>query len=538
MTSIFFKNKKIRKMISVVTIFYLFFIFFQPLFTIETYGSEEGVNVIINEDTLWTKEKSPYVITANTLVEQGATLTIEPGTEIRFDENIYLQVRGKLLADGNENDMIRFTANSPAPRYHLWGSIQFKENADDGSILNFCIIEYGYGSSKYHASVFVEGGLNTVTNNFFHDNYGGIHLSNWNTVADSFEIRSNSIINNTGFGGTGDSGNGIILNGEGKDLNIIITDNQLKRNFRSGIFIEDADSSSIVIKDNNIIENKEYGITIESSNENMEIMNNLIVGNEHGGLYGKMPRVFENNTVKDHEFGIITKGYNVQSFPKYQNLDYVGQNNNIYDNEVNVKNIVDQDLDFSFNWWGENDSNVIDDKIFDYYDDFNYGKIEYEPFLTSSNSNAPDEVDFLNKPPNVPEKPTGSKNCLLNVMYNFTISTTDPEGDQVMYGWDWNGDGEVYIWSDFYESGETVIISHVFRDKGRFEVKVKAMDNKGDESEWSDIIMVFVDDENNNDESIDGNDGSQNSFSIIMLIVIIILIIVGVILFRISKRIS
>ena len=51
----------------------------------------------------------------------------------------------------------------------------------------------------------------------------------------------------------------------------------------------------------------------------------------------------------------------------------------------NVKNTVEQDLDFKGNWWGITDTNVIDDKIFDYYDDFNYGKIEYKPILTSLN---------------------------------------------------------------------------------------------------------------------------------------------------------
>jgi protocatechuate 3,4-dioxygenase beta subunit len=77
---------------------------------------------------------------------------------------------------------------------------------------------------------------------------------------------------------------------------------------------------------------------------------------------------------------------------------------------------------------------------------------------------------------------------------NFTISATDADGDQVKYKWDWNGDGIVDEESNYYNSGNTISFSHSWNTAGTYQVKVKAQDSRGAESNWSNILIVNVGD--------------------------------------------
>ena len=43
----------------------------------------------------------------------------------------------------------------------------------------------------------------------------------------------------------------------------------------------------------------------------------------------------------------------------------------------------------SNNYWGTAETSQIDAKIFDYYDNINYGKIIYNPYLASPDTTAP-----------------------------------------------------------------------------------------------------------------------------------------------------
>lgn len=73
----------------------------------------------------------------------------------------------------------------------------------------------------------------------------------------------------------------------------------------------------------------------------------------------------------------------------------------------------------------------------------------------------------------------------------YTISTTDPEGDDVAYLVSW-GDGRSEDWDEGYLSGDEVRRVHKFVDSGVYIVKVKARDDKEVESEWSNSITVSI----------------------------------------------
>ena len=71
--------------------------------------------------------------------------------------------------------------------------------------------------------------------------------------------------------------------------------------------------------------------------------------------------------------------------------------------------------------------------------DVNMTDSGWSPALTVS-------ITSPNSPPATPLKPTGPTTGLTGESITFTVSTTDPDGDQVKYGWDWNGDDTVDEW--------------------------------------------------------------------------------------------
>lgn len=97
-----------------------------------------------------------------------------------------------------------------------------------------------------------------------------------------------------------------------------------------------------------------------------------------------------------------------------------------------------------------------------------------------------------NNPPNQPSKPDGPTSGKVGTSYSYSTSTTDPDGDNIRYGWDWDGDEIVDEWTSFYESGETITTLHTWTKKGTYNVRVKAQDEDGLESEWSDPLPVTM----------------------------------------------
>ena len=94
-----------------------------------------------------------------------------------------------------------------------------------------------------------------------------------------------------------------------------------------------------------------------------------------------------------------------------------------------------------------------------------------------------------NNLPNKPIKPTVQKNGKIGQNYSFITSTTDPDGDQLYYNWSW-GDGTYSGWIGSYDSGEDVNQSYSWSKKGVYNIKVKAKDVFGAESDWSDPHVI------------------------------------------------
>ncbi len=78
-----------------------------------------------------------------------------------------------------------------------------------------------------------------------------------------------------------------------------------------------------------------------------------------------------------------------------------------------------------------------------------------------------------------------------NKDYDYEISTTDPDKDNVFYYIDW-GDGTFEDWTGPYESGVNVTMTHFWPPATKlYEIQVKAKDIYGAESDWG-KMYVFV----------------------------------------------
>lgn len=85
---------------------------------------------------------SVYIFTKDVTVQEGETLTIQPGTQLYFYENIKLNLKGKLIAKGLKGDSILFSSYETLFKKKdavTWSGFFF--NALDTLILDYCKIE-------------------------------------------------------------------------------------------------------------------------------------------------------------------------------------------------------------------------------------------------------------------------------------------------------------------------------------------------------------------------------------------------------------
>lgn len=94
-------------------------------------------------------------------------------------------------------------------------------------------------------------------------------------------------------------------------------------------------------------------------------------------------------------------------------------------------------------------------------------------------------------PPAIPTLDGPNGGCL-NTEYTFTAQTTDPEGDNIYYLFDW-GDGSKSEWIGPVNSGVAVSESHAWANNGFYNVTVRAKDENGSMSRWCDPHGMRID---------------------------------------------
>jgi len=242
---------------------------------------------------------------------------------------------------------------------------------------------YGYG-----AGIFNEGNGVVIKNNTISENTaknaGGIWNSSNNT-----KITGNIIDGNILTKESVSPAGGILSDGS----NIIISNNTITNHTSTSNPYAIYDcwvGASYTSIENNIIDSNSRGIYSRGKISGNTIMNNTSVGiwgcgimtsniienNGHTGIHvGYGDTLIQLNRVVNN--GVYAIEVNVPS-----GASVSIRMNNIYGGpgvEYYVRNHDDNDIDASNNYWGTTDTLLIDDKIYDYYDDIELGKVKYEP---------------------------------------------------------------------------------------------------------------------------------------------------------------
>ena len=100
-------------------------------------------------------------------------------------------------------------------------------------------------------------------------------------------------------------------------------------------------------------------------------------------------------------------------------------------------------------------------------------------------------LEILKNAPLKPDTPNGPPEIKKGIRYSYSSCTIDPQGDKVYYLFDWGDKSSSELVGPF-NSSEEAISSHIWKKRGNYEIKVKAIDTNNYESEWSDSFYVTV----------------------------------------------
>ncbi|UCE73463.1 MAG: right-handed parallel beta-helix repeat-containing protein [Methanomassiliicoccales archaeon] len=203
----------------------------------KTQGTEVSGTILPPGET-WSPTGNPYIVVGDVIVTSGATLTIEPGVQVKFDGYYGIYIDGTLIAIGTENDRINITSNMTSPVPHDWHRIQIYSNG-------FADIEYCDISNAYYGIYFNSSSNNVIANN--------------NILKNTHSIYLHSSSNNT-----------------------IMNNNIASNNW--GVYLWHSSNNTIM---NNSISNNNRGIFFSDSNPNSTVTNNSILGNAGFGIYSE-----------------------------------------------------------------------------------------------------------------------------------------------------------------------------------------------------------------------------------------------------------
>ncbi|MBI5207638.1 MAG: fibronectin type III domain-containing protein [Candidatus Firestonebacteria bacterium] len=344
------------------------------------------VSGAISDHTVWDSANSPYVVTDDININNGATLTINPGTTIKFDENKSMQVDGMLEALGTDINKITFTTSSIGK---YWGYIYFTDISTDatyisdnyvsGSKLENCLIEYSGGQTISN------NGAVRLNKAHPYINYCNIRRNKSSGIR-AWNLSDNLKINNTriSYNSTSLAGGGIFAEeGENESCTVTLSNNIIEYNSTylqgGGIYI----NGGTVNVSKNIIKNNRanaYAAGINIFDGNVNISNNIIDSNSAnfsgGGIFisaGEIT-ILNNNIInnranilssavyygaalsnKDFKYNLIYNNTSASSAIDLWSHPLINYNS-IYNNNGsaldNHNSTSSGSIEGTYNWWG------------------------------------------------------------------------------------------------------------------------------------------------------------------------------------------
>jgi len=216
----------------------------------------------ITADTNWGVADSPVTLSETVTVTAGNTLTIDPGVTVLMGSGTSLLVDGALVSAGTDTDGISFSSTGATPGD--WGSVEFRNTSDAGSVIDYTTFEYGAGASRSGMIFFTTDAfpINISNSTFRNSAEHGINLR-----ASSSDISNSLFYDNAGFGVFADL-----------SLNFSITGSQIYRNTAGGVRIP---INSQAVINESVIDTNGVGILIEN-NGRPDITNSDIRANDIG----------------------------------------------------------------------------------------------------------------------------------------------------------------------------------------------------------------------------------------------------------------
>ena len=301
---------------------------------------------MINSNVTLTQDESPYWVVGDVVVFPNWKLTIEPGVELRFEDNTKLQIRGTLEALGTETEPIFFVSNT-GDDMNLWQGIEILNTLGGNANFDYC--HFSHASTAIYETC-CYGGKVVVTNSRF--TFNGIALGGYSGGQPA------TLVENCYF-----SNNWACITQADKIIN------------------------------NCVFEHNEFAL---QHTERVDVSNSTFTNHSQIALYGGRGTL-TNCIIRENNIGVTSdwEGFSIENcdisnnnigieLSAYFNGSwYVAPVNNstICNNlQYNVKNYTICDVDLYTICWCEADSTTVEDLIYDAYDDLYVGFVNYTLF--------------------------------------------------------------------------------------------------------------------------------------------------------------
>ena len=350
--------------------------------------AQTSVSGGIYNNTTWNLAGSPYLVTGSIVVFPNRTLTIEPGVEVIVSADytfntgnfIYLEVRGSLIANGTSNAPIVFTSSDTTTGFYNWEGIRIKGSQGGTVQMNhFELHNSWYG---IYNDISQPGVSYVFDECYFRSNQYGLQLN-----ADM--VYNNCIFESNGVGQAAQISYG----------SLTATNCQFLNNFCSFTWSNNINVNNCLFSGNQnniigspgIIQNSQFYNNTFGMTEISNITVNQCVFDGNGtGIDGSSTCVITNstftnnsiavkigdastvsqNTITDNSIGVQVLGYD----PNTTSID----SNLICNNSVhNLENLTDKNYQVNLNCFCSQDSTIIENGIFDGYDDITRGLVNY-----------------------------------------------------------------------------------------------------------------------------------------------------------------
>ncbi len=190
------------------------------------------------------KNKSPFFVSSNIIINSSDTLVIQKGIELFFNQETRLVVNGVLIVEGTKTEPVRLTAFDID-----WEGIHIVSSSGT-STLDFCVFEFIYlprAINENSGAIEITNSNVEIRNCYFKENYvqngGGLAISNSSVIVVNSVFHKNTADN---FGGailSENSSNQIINNTFYKNVSYnfgggIVIDNPVNEEIQNNIFFD------------------------------------------------------------------------------------------------------------------------------------------------------------------------------------------------------------------------------------------------------------------------------------------------------------